>query len=53
MIDEDNEDDVIETSCIDSQEVEIRTQNRLDLVEKAVPDVVLPNSAFKPYWLDR
>ena len=53
MIDPDNEDDVLEYSCVDSQEVESQTHDRLDQLQKAAPAAVAPNTAFKPFWVDR
>ena len=43
-MDPDNEDDVVESSCIDYQDVFSRTRKRLGLD---------PDPAVKPHWLDR
>ena len=52
-MDPDNEDDVVESSCVESKDVEIRTRDRLKLGKEVavIPDSTEP--IIEPFWPDR
>ena len=53
MIDPENEDDVIESTCLDREDVELRTRTRLGLDQPKESSSVDPEPAFQPHRLNR